>query len=147
MKVLIISFFMIFNVSANDGITSYTSSYSFVETVEVVKSFIVKKKLTLFAIVDHSANAQSVGKNLNPTTLFIFGNPKVGTPLMQEKRSIGIDLPVKLLIYETSEKDVVVNYNDPIFLAKRHGIKENHESFKKMKNVLTLIMKQLEKSK
>jgi uncharacterized protein (DUF302 family) len=77
-----------------------------------------------------------VGKKLRPTQVLIFGNPKLGTPLMQSARSIGIDLPMKVLAWQDKKGDVWVAYNDPAYLAKRHGIKNRDKLFKKMSGVL-----------
>jgi len=80
--------------------------------------------LTIVAVVDHSANAESVGLSLRPTRLVVFGNPNLGTPLMQSGQSIGIDLPQKMLVYTDADGQVMVAYNDPAFLAERHGISD-----------------------
>jgi len=83
--------------------------------------------LTLVATVDHSANASSVGLTLLPTRLLIFGNPNLGTPLMQSAQTIGIDLPQKMLVFEDETGQVSVAYNDPAFLAERHGISDQQD--------------------
>ena len=79
-------------------------------------------RLRLIAEVDHSANADDIGETLRPTRLVIFGNPVLGTPLMQAQRTIGIDLPQKMLVYENANGAVIIAYNEPTFLAARHGI-------------------------
>ena len=83
--------------------------------------------LTIVAIVDHAANAASVGLSLRPTRLIVFGNPNLGTPLMQSGQSIGIDLPQKMLVYTDATGQVSVAYNDPAYLAERHGISDQTE--------------------
>ena len=83
--------------------------------------------LTIVTELDHSANAANVGLELLPTRLIVFGNPNLGTPLMQSGQSIGIDLPQKMLVYETADGQVSVAYNDPAYLAARHGITDQQE--------------------
>lgn len=84
---------------------------------EVVK----QRGLTVFARIDHAAGAAKVGKTLRATELLIFGNPQGGTPLMQCAQTAGIDLPLKALVWEDASSQVWLGYNDPAFLAKRHG--------------------------
>lgn len=79
------------------------------------------RELTLVTTIDHAANAASVGQSLPPTTLFLFGDPATGTPFIQADRSVAIDLPQKLLVWE-DDGDVFLTYNDPRFLAERHGL-------------------------
>jgi uncharacterized protein (DUF302 family) len=81
------------------------------------------ENLGLVAQIDHAANAASVGLTLRPTKLAVFGNPKLGTPLMADERTVGIDLPQKVLVYEAADGTVFVAYNDPFYLAERHGIR------------------------
>ncbi|HSW26037.1 MAG TPA: DUF302 domain-containing protein, partial [Burkholderiaceae bacterium] len=77
--------------------------------------------LTVFARIDHAAGATKVGKSLRPTELLIFGNPQGGTPLMECAQSAGIDLPLKALVWQDEAAQVWLGYNDPAFLAQRHG--------------------------
>ncbi|MFZ7128615.1 MAG: DUF302 domain-containing protein [Desulfobacterales bacterium] len=81
-----------------------------------------ERGLTIFARIDHAAGAQKAGKSLRPTELLIFGNPKGGTPLMECAQSAGIDLPLKALVWEDEANQVRLGYNDPAYIAKRHGI-------------------------
>lgn len=99
--------------SANDMDTTYNNLRGAIDAAE---------PLTIVAELDHSANAASVELTLAPTRLIVFGNPNLGTPLMQSGQSIGIDLPQKMLVYENAEGQVAVAYNDPAYLAARHGI-------------------------
>lgn len=109
-------------VEEGAGLVTVSSDQSFDATVERISSAIEgNDALTLVATIDHAANAESVGKELPPTTLLIFGNPELGTPLMQESRSAAIDLPQKMLVWE-DDGAVSVTYNDPQYLAARHGI-------------------------
>ena len=92
--------------------------------------------MTVFVKIDHAERAQKVGKKLRPTELIVFGNPKVGTPLMQCGQSVAIDLPQKALIWEDQEGQVWLSHNDPKYLAKRHGIKGCDEVVQKIENAL-----------
>lgn len=82
------------------------------------------KGFTVFAHVDHAAGAAAVGMNLRPTDLLIFGNAKGGTPLMQQAQTIGIDLPLKALVWQDEQGATWLSYNDPAYLAGRHGVGE-----------------------
>ena len=104
--------------SANDIDTTFTN---------LEQAIINAAPLTLVTTLDHSANAASVGSFLLPTRLLVFGNPNLGTPLMQSEQSIAIDLPQKMLVFEDSEGVVSVAYNDPAFLAERHGITDQQD--------------------
>jgi uncharacterized protein (DUF302 family) len=90
----------------------------------------------VFIRINHAEGAQKVGKKLRPTELIIFGNPKVGTPLMQCGQSAGIDLPQKALIWQDEAGQVWLSYNDPKYLASRHSIKECGEIIKKIEKAL-----------
>lgn len=105
-----------------DGLVTLPGGDSVEGTVERITDAIEAGPFTLVASVDHAANAASVGEELPPTTVLVFGNPAVGTDLMQERRSVAIDLPQKLLVRETPDGSVAVSYNDPEYLADRHGI-------------------------
>jgi uncharacterized protein (DUF302 family) len=80
------------------------------------------KGMTVFARIDHAAGAAAVGLSLRPTELLIFGNAKGGTPLMQSMQTIGIDLPLKALVWQDASRNTWLSYNDPSWLAKRHGL-------------------------
>ena len=99
--------------SANDAATTYARLRSAVDANE---------NLTIVAELDHAANAASVGLSLDPTRLIVFGNPALGTPLMQARQTVGVDLPQKMLVYQNAAGDVFVAYNDPAFLAARHRL-------------------------
>jgi uncharacterized protein (DUF302 family) len=106
----------------NNGILSKRSRYSVDETLERLKGALQAKGVSIFAVVDHSGEAEKVGMKIPPTKLLIFGNPKAGTPLMVAAPSIAIDLPLKLLISEDSEGNAWVSYNSPEYLRERHGL-------------------------
>jgi uncharacterized protein (DUF302 family) len=92
--------------------------------------------MTVFIRIDHAAGAQKVNKQLRPTELIIFGNPKVGTPLMQCSQSTAIDLPQKALIWEDGNGEVWFSYNDPAYLVERHGLTDCDPVIKKVSAAL-----------
>ena len=109
--------------SAGEGIIFVTSEQDMDTTYNALVAAIDNAEpLNLIAEVDHAANAENIGETLRPTRLVIFGNPVLGTPLMQAEQTIGIDLPQKMLVYENADGGVIIAYNDPVFLAARHGI-------------------------
>jgi uncharacterized protein (DUF302 family) len=107
-----------------DGLTTRPSAWSQQETLARAADAIAAKGLTLMARIDHAAGAQAVGLSLRPTEVLIFGNPKSGTPLMQANQTVGIDLPLKILVWQDAEARVFLSYNDPAWLALRHGLGE-----------------------
>lgn len=109
-------------VATNKGITGKPSNHSVDQTVEKLKNILQSKGVTLFALVDHSGEAEKVGMKMRPTKLLIFGNPQVGTPLMLAAPSSAIDLPLKILIWEDDQGKVWVSYNSPEYLLERHGL-------------------------
>jgi uncharacterized protein (DUF302 family)/uncharacterized membrane protein YidH (DUF202 family) len=108
--------------TTSNGILSKRSNYSVDETLERLKRTLQAKGVAIFAIVDHSGEAEKVGLKMPPTKLVIFGNPKAGTPLMLASPSIAIDLPLKILISEDREGKVWVSYNSGAYLQERHGL-------------------------
>lgn len=106
----------------NHGIVCKKSKHSVDETVERLKSILQAKGVTLFALVDHSGEAQKVGLTMPPTKLLIFGNPKGGTPLMLASPSIALDLPLKILVAQDKDGAVNVSYNAPEYLQQRHDL-------------------------
>ncbi len=116
------------SISKGEGIITKTSTQNFDETyVTLVTAIKGNKNLKLIAEVDHQANAASVDLELTPIRLIIFGNPNLGTPLMQNAQTTGIDLPQKFLVWEDTDGKVMVSYNDPSFLKDRHKITNNDE--------------------
>jgi uncharacterized protein (DUF302 family) len=107
---------------AADGLTTLASSFRPKETMDRLEAGIKAKGMTVFARIDHAAGAAEAGLPLRPTELLIFGNAKAGTPLMQANQAIGIDLPLKALVYEDAAGKVWLSYNDPRWLAHRHGL-------------------------
>ncbi len=110
-------------VSRGAGIVIRDSNSDFTTTVARLRGAInANPELALLDVVDHQTNAASVGLGIDPNALFVFGNPELGTPLMQAAGSMAIDLPQKMLVYQTEAGEVRVAYNDPVYLAARHGI-------------------------
>jgi uncharacterized protein (DUF302 family) len=107
---------------AADGLIVVQSSHGPAETMDRLVAEIKAKGLTVFARIDHAAGASEVGLPLRPTELVIFGNAKGGTPLMQSNQEIGIDLPLKALVWQDTANVSWISYNDPAWLAKRHGL-------------------------
>jgi len=108
--------------SSGSGIIDTPSNHSVDETVEKLKGILQAKGVTLFALIDHSGEAEKVGMKMRPTKLLIFGTPKAGTPVMLAAPSSAIDLPLKILIWEDAEGKVWVTYNSPAYLQRRHGV-------------------------
>jgi len=109
-------------VAANKGILDKPSNHSVEQTVENLKNILQSKGVKLFALVDHSGEAEKVGMHMRPTQLLIFGSPKAGTPLMLAVPSIAIDLPMKILVWEDGAGKVWVSYNSPDYLKERHTL-------------------------
>ena len=108
--------------TARNGIINKPSNHSVDQTVEKLKGILTAKGVTLFALVDHSGEAEKVGMKMPPTKLLIFGSPKAGTPLMLAAPTSAIDLPLKILIWEDAERKVWLSYNSPAYLQERHGL-------------------------
>lgn len=109
-------------LNKSNGIIDTPSNHSVDQTVEKLKGILTAKGVTLFALVDHSGEAEKVGMKMSPTKLLIFGSPKAGTPLMLAAPSIAIDLPLKILVWEDSRGKVWVSYNSAAYLQERHGL-------------------------
>ena len=140
MRKLLISISSIFLCSSGavggNGIISIKSAHDVKITADRLEKTLKMKGMTVFTRIDHAAGAQKVGKKLRPTELVIFGNPKVGTPLMQCDQSVAIDLPQKALIWEDEAGQVWLSYNDPKYLARRHNLKGCDEVIKKIEKAL-----------
>lgn len=105
-----------------EGLVSVPSARTVAETAGQLESLAQARALTVFSVVDHAAGAASVGQSLRPATLIIFGSPKGGTPLMQCAPSLGLELPLKMLVREDGEGRVWIEYNDPRWLAERYHV-------------------------
>ncbi|HWZ38720.1 MAG TPA: DUF302 domain-containing protein [Bradyrhizobium sp.] len=110
---------------ATEGLITVKSSFGPEETMNRFEAEVRAKGMTVFAHVDHAAGAAAVGMPLRPTDLLIFGAAKGGTPLMQAVQSIGIDLPLKALVWQDASGTTWLSYNDPAYLAHRHGLDES----------------------
>ncbi|TGV02866.1 DUF302 domain-containing protein [Flavivirga rizhaonensis] len=122
------------------GIISKISHQDFDTTYQKLKSVIENNpNLRIIAELNHQANASSVGLELNPTRIIMFGNPNLGTPLMQNAQTIGLDLPQKVLVYQDAEGVVKVSYNNPLYLRDRHGIKNQEDILNKIAGALNKI--------
>ena len=123
---MLLSFIIFFGLAsvavADSGLVNVKSTHSVKDTADRLEKVLATKGMTVFIRIDHAAGAKKVGLALPPTELVIFGNPKVGTPLMQCSRSVAIDLPQKALIWEDDRGQVWLTYNDPAYLATRHTI-------------------------
>jgi uncharacterized protein (DUF302 family) len=107
---------------SDNGLITIPSAFSVAETIDRLAAAVVSRGLAVFARVDHAAGATEVGMPLRPTQLLVFGNPKGGTPLMQERQSAGIDLPLKALAWEDADGKVWLSTNDAAWIAQRHGL-------------------------
>jgi uncharacterized protein (DUF302 family) len=110
------------DVSRGAGITDIPSQHSVDETVEKLKAILQAKGVKLFALVDHSGEAEMAGMMMPPTKLLIFGSPKAGTPVMLAAPSAAIDLPLKILVWGDSHGKAWISYNSPEYLQERHGV-------------------------
>ncbi len=106
---------------AADGLVAVKSAHAPKATLDRFEAAAKERGLMVFARIDHAAGAQKIGKTLRPTELLIFGNPQGGTPLMECAQSAGIDLPLKALVWEDAQGQSWLGYNDPAWLAQRHG--------------------------
>jgi uncharacterized protein (DUF302 family) len=117
---------------AADGLTTIPSGFGPQDTMNRLETAVKAKGMTVFARIDHAAGAAAAGLPLRPTEFLIFGNAKGGTPLMQSVQTIGIDLPLKALVWQDASGKTWLSYNDPEWLAKRHGLGGETEAAVKM---------------
>jgi uncharacterized protein (DUF302 family) len=103
------------------GMITSQSQYSFSDTIFKLESLLREKGIKLFAVIDHSGEAENAGLTMPPTRVFLFGNPKGGTPLMLAAPSAAIDLPLKILVAEDAQGKIWLTFNDPAYLQERHG--------------------------
>jgi len=127
---------------AVDGLITLRSSHGPKETMNRLETEVKAKGLTVFSRIDHSAGAAEVKLSLRPTELMIFGNARGGTPLMQSVQTIGIDLPLKALVWQDASGTTWLSYNDPNWLAKRHNLgREGDATVKAMAAALDAMTK------
>ncbi len=122
--------------ATDQGMIYKQSAHGVKETLDRLEKVFKKKGITVFARVNHAAGAKKIGAKLLPTETIIFGNPKIGTPLMQSDRHIGLDLPLKVLAWRDKNGKVMIAYNDPKYLANRHHIKNRDKVFAGMAGAL-----------
>lgn len=126
---------------AAEGMINVPSDYNVSKTTDGFEAVLRSKGITVFARVNHAEGARKVGKALRPTELVVFGNPKVGTPLMQCEQSIAIDLPQKALVWQDAKGKVWLSYNDPEYLKRRHAVKGCDKVFAKIEKALAGLAK------
>jgi uncharacterized protein (DUF302 family) len=114
--------FLSFPALGVEGLITVKSAHSAKDTIDRLESAVKQKGLNVFARIDHAAGAAKIGKKLRPTELLIFGNPQGGTPFMECGQTVGIDLPLKALVWQDESGQVWLGYNDPAYLAVRHGV-------------------------
>jgi len=124
-------------LDAIEGLTSIPSSFAPKETMDRLVAEIGAKGMTVFGRVDHAAGAAEVGLALRPTELIIFGNARGGTPLMQSLQTVGIDLPLKALVWQDAAGKTWLSYNQPEWIAHRHGVRNAEQAASKMAAVLS----------
>ena len=127
---------LVMPAAAAEGLINVASNHSVGETADRLESILKEKGMTLFVRVKHSVGAQKVGVKLNPTELIVFGNPKVGAPLMQCQQSVAIDLPQKALVWQDDLGKVWIAYNDPKYLQGRHNVSGCEEILSKIEKAL-----------
>ena len=125
---------------AADGLITIKSAFGPAETMKRLEAEVKAKGLTVFAHINHAEGASAVGLSLRPTDLLIFGNAKGGTPLMQSAQTVGIDLPLKALVWQDASDATWLSYNDPAWLTHRHGV---GEEAKPVVNALTAALNAL----
>jgi uncharacterized protein (DUF302 family) len=123
--------------SADMGITNVASKHAVGPSLDRLESILKAKGMTVFARIEHSAEAAKVGLSMRPTALLIFGNPRAGTPLMIASPSMALDLPLKVLAWEDEKGQVWLSYNSPTYLQRRHGLKE--ELLKNIAGISSLV--------
>jgi uncharacterized protein (DUF302 family) len=119
-----------------EGMVTKPSAFSVAETIDRLEKGARERDLVIVARIDHAAAAAKAGLDLRPTVLLIFGNPRGGTPLMQSAPSIGLDLPLKALAWQDAGGQTWLAYNDPEWLAQRHGVTGRAEAVKGMSKAL-----------
>ncbi len=122
--------------AGNDGLVTLRSGHSPKVTLDRFEEVAKSKGMKIFARIDHAAGAKSIGQELRPTELIIFGNPQGGTPLMQCAQTAGIDLPLKALAWQDASGQTWLAYNDPVWVAARHGAGECGGAPAKMRGAL-----------
>lgn len=141
-KIFLLSTLFILAISSMaSGIVNVASDFSVKETAERMETILMKKGMKIFNHINHSEGAKNVGIDLRDTELIIFGNPKVGSPLIKCQQTVALDLPQKALIWEDENQKVWISYNDPKYLVKRHNLKGCEKVLGKVEGALAGITK------
>jgi len=125
-----------------EGLITVPTRFGSNETMDRLESEIQARSLSVFARIDHAAGAAEVGLTLEPTVLIIFGNARGGTPLMQSVQTVGIDLPLKILVWQDAANNTWLSYNEPSWIAQRHGIADAESTTDKMADLLRAIARE-----
>jgi len=136
LSILLIVVFATMSMAGNAGLVNVKSTQSVAATADRLERVLAEKGMKLFLRLNHAEGAGNVGIMLRPTELLIFGNPKVGAPLMAKQQSVGIDLPQKMLIWQDESGQVWLTYNEPDYLADRHGLDKSLPPLLKVKTAL-----------
>ena len=125
-----------------EGLTTVPSRFGPKQTMDRLEAQIQARGLNVFARIDHAAGAAEVGLPLAPTDLIIFGNARGGTPLMQSVQTVGIDLPLKILVWQDAANNTWLSYNEPSWIAQRHGVAGRELTVDKMADLLRAITRE-----
>ena len=123
-------------VAAQEGVISVESPFDVANTIDKLSAALESKGMTVFGRINHAENAEKADLSLRPTEVLIFGNPKIGTPLMNCAQSVALDLPQKMLAWQNEAGKTYLSWNDPMFLQGRHGIEGCDEVLKKISGAL-----------
>ncbi len=133
---LVLTLCMVAVANASEGLIQVKSPYTVEQTLDRFEQAARNKGMTIFTRIDHAAGAARVDKQLRPTALLIFGNPRIGTQLMQSNQAVAIDLPMKALAWKDQDGQVWLAYNDPEYLVKRHAITDRDAVVQKIGKAL-----------
>ena len=134
-------FFIALPVVMADGVVNVQSTFNVKETADRLERILKEKGMTIFNRIKHSEGAANVGVEIRETELIIFGNPKVGSPLMKCQQTVAIDLPQKALIWKDGEGDVFISYNNPTYIQMRHNISGCGKVLAKIEKALSAFTK------
>lgn len=134
--ILLCALFSTTVLAGDNGLIKKKSAHSVKVTLDRLEKVLKKKGIGIAVRWNHAAKAKGVGIEMRDTEILIFGNPKMGSPLMMSNQEVGIDLPMKALVYKDAKGQVWLVYNDPAYLKKRHGISDKNHVFKKMTGAL-----------
>ncbi len=137
-SILLLCAFSLSVAEANENYTSIKSPYPIAKTLDRLEKILKSKGIRVFARIDHGAGARKVGKLLHPSQLLIFGNPRMGSPLMNEAPMMGLELPMKALVWEDDRGQIWLSYLNPSVLQQRHGL-NNKKIIKKMTEALNVV--------